>query len=519
LPDRPTDDELFAIKDRADAYLTTLPNVTSVGLGGRVRRGERINELVLKVHVDTKVPESELPPEERIPPEFEGIPTDVVEMPHTGTTSQTAPTGTPEIPLLPRDTERKRPLIGGKKIMADLPGVGWGTLGCLLVKVGDATKVYALTNWHVVVHGSTVPTLGTTKAGQPTNSDSVTKCCSHIIGTIVAGGRDGVRDAAAVELEPGMQWTADIAEIGAVAGRHTVTGAEAGTHPAVRKRGMRSRLTGGTIDSIGQTKVVNGVTFNNVIVVTPNANPALPAGTPYFFSRKGDSGSALVNDANEVVGLHFAAPHPPYSGAVAGWALPIDVVVNGFSAHEGLVLEVAVAVMPGVVNTVPGTPMVALPPEVAPAPAGDFADEPERERVRVPIGAAVLDAPPAAALARLERDLDRSERGRALICLWLEHQDELLRLLNSNRRVATVWHRSGGAALFQLLVRMISQPELALPTALHGRPLTACLDRLYAVFHRFASPALQQDLSRAREGLPELGGLDYDGICAALAAG
>jgi hypothetical protein len=519
LADRLTDEELFAIKDRAHARLTALPNVTSVGIGGRVRGGERINELVLKVHVDTKIPKSELPPDQRIPPEFEGIPTDVVEMPHTGTAAQAPPTGRVEVPETQRDTERRRPLIGGSHTMADLPGVGWGTLGFMLVKVGDPTKVYAFTNWHVVIHGSTVPTLGTTKAGQPTGSDSVTKCCSHIIGKIVAGGRDGVRDAAAIELEPGMQWTADILEIGPVAGRHPVAGPEAGKHPAVRKRGIRSRLTGGTIDSIGQPKIVDGIPFNNVMVVTPTAPTGLAPGTPYFFDQHGDSGSALVNGANQVVGVVFAVPNGPYTGAVAGWALPIDDIINGFSSHEGLVVEVAVAVMPGVVNTVPGTPMVALPPEIAPSPAGDFADEPERERVRVPIGAAVIEAPPLPALARLERDLDRSERGRALICLWLEHQSELLRLLNSNRRVATVWHRSGGAALFQLLVRMIMEPELALPKSLHGQPLTACLDRLYAVFHRFASPTLQQDLSRAREGLPELGGLDYEGICAALAAG
>jgi hypothetical protein len=38
------------------------------------------------------------------------------------------------------------------------------------------------------------------------------------------------------------------------------------------------------------------------------------------------------------------------------------------------------------------------------------------------------------------------------------------------------------------------------------------------VFHRFASPQLQRDLARAHDGLPELGGLSYDGICSALAA-
>jgi len=41
--------------------------------------------------------------------------------------------------------------------------------------------------------------------------------------------------------------------------------------------------------------------------------------------------SALVNAANEVVGLVFAIPNAPaggYTGLVQGWALPIDDVIE-----------------------------------------------------------------------------------------------------------------------------------------------------------------------------------------------
>ena len=79
-----SEEELFAIKERAAAQLMSIPGVTAVGLGGRARAGELIDELVLKVYVAEKRPPEALDPAELVPPEFEGIPTDVEQMPGTG---------------------------------------------------------------------------------------------------------------------------------------------------------------------------------------------------------------------------------------------------------------------------------------------------------------------------------------------------------------------------------------------------------------------------------------------------
>ncbi len=524
----PSDEELLAIKERAVERLMALDGVNGVGIGGRVRGGERINEVVLKVYVGAKLPAAQVDPAALIPAEFEGVPTDVVEQPAEGVYLQ-APPGKPEIPVSQIDGRRMRPLTGGTRIEVDLSGAGSGTLGCMLVPPSEPGKAYALTNWHVLEgEDEEAPTVGTTKAGQPTSSDSVTKCCSAIIGKVAGGGRDTVRDAGIVQLEPGMEWFAEILEIGPISGQHQITPTEAGAHPTVRKRGARSGLTGGTVESIASTRIAGGTTHNNVIVVTPNADSSLPAGTAVFFDQPGDSGSALVNEANEVVGLVFAMAGPKvtggkYEGLVPGWALPIDDIISGFSAHESLTLKVAVAVLPGVHNTVPGAAMAAMPPEVAAAlqgaPAADFAPAPDTRPARVPVAAMAVEAPPQAALAQLQQGLDRSERGRALITLWLTHQRELLELLDSNRRVATAWHRSGASALFQLLVRMLSQPELELPSTLNGRPLGACVERVCASIERFASAALRDDLADLREELPELGGRSLSGVFAALGAG
>lgn len=522
-----THDEIVAARDRAEAVLLRLPNVTSVGIGGRVRAGQRIPELVLKVYVDVKVPADQLAPSERIPSEIEGLPTDVVQMPTVGTTAAAAPAppGRPAIPFAKRDTEKPRPLLGGSQMQGELADTDYmGTLGCIMVSTTNAAKAYALTNWHVMQgHNHRDPTIGDTKAGQPTNNDSSTKCCSDIIGTLAAGARNNTTDAALIELKPGTEWKAEVLEIGPLTDEHPVESGEAGTHPAVRKRGALSKLSGGVIESVNTTPVtVDGFTYQNVMIITPNANTAVDATDPYFFGQHGDSGAVVVNNANQVVGVFFALPNPPPGGpypggAVAGWALPIADIKKPF-ADQSVPVKVAVAATAGIVNTVPGAAMVALPQELAPSLIGARAGAEARERL-VAVGLPLGGEPPAAALQRLEGDLERSARGRGLVAFWLRHQYELLGLINSNRRVTITWHRSGAAGLFQLLTRMLSQPDLTVPETINGQPVGHCLDAVCAVLDRFASPQLRTDLASTRAALPELGGLTYPRICSALAAG
>jgi len=521
----PSDADVFHIKQRAEAALFAIPGVTAVGIGGRERDGRATGELVLKVYVDAKRPLEELAPAEVVPAEFEGLPTDVSVLPPEGTSTE-VPMGRAEVPIADADDRRQRPLIGGSQIQSAVSGVGTGTLGGFLVDAADAAKVYALTNYHVLRSKSVHPTVGTTKAGQPTNRDSSTRCCSAIVGTF-AGGGEAVRDAALVRLDPGTQWKAEILEIGAVRGTHTITVAEAATGTfAVRKRGARSGLTGGTVDSIGTTWTIEGQQFTNLIVVRPTPDPSLPAGRRIYFQQGGDSGALLVDDAAQVVGL-MKAKGDVSANVSVGAAIAIENVLNGFQTNEAITATVATATTTGVVNTVPGSAMVALPVEALALldPAGDRYTPGGAQQgsqgvpIRVPVGSETfgdLGLEPRLALARVQRDLDRSETGRFLICLWLGHQDELLRLINENRRVAAVWHRSGASALVGLLARMVGQPEVALPETLHGHPVRRTLEQMREVLLRFGSPRLRADLERAQDALPDPGGRTYPQLIAAL---
>ncbi len=118
----PTHDELMAAKDRAATVLLRLPNVTSVGIGGRVRAGQRIPELVLKVYVDAKVSADQLAAADRIPAEIEGLPTDVVQMPTVGHPAWRRPRRrvSPRSRSPNRDKEKKRPVLGGTPLEGGL---------------------------------------------------------------------------------------------------------------------------------------------------------------------------------------------------------------------------------------------------------------------------------------------------------------------------------------------------------------------------------------------------------------
>jgi hypothetical protein len=541
----PTEDELVAIKERAAKQLLRLPGVNGVGLGGRVRGGERIQELVLKVYVTTKRPPDQLDPAELIPAQFEGIPTDVAELQPGLSLVQTQPrtTGAPWLPRTQEDNtghdSGSLPLEGGRRIQALMSGSGFGTLGCMLWVKGDPSKVYALTNWHVVQgHTGTganrhdvAPPIGT-KVGQPDSKEGESKCCSHIFGTVAGGGYKEKADAAIVQLDPGTVYRASIFEIGEVKGSRNLTSVDAVAGTTVYKRWMRTSVTVGIVDSVQmQLPNSNGPEWTNLIVVQPKADPSVSGSV--FFDEHGDSGSALLDENNLVVGLVFAMEHHPlnqpsnydgpngYPPLVVGYAFHIaDVLALLETSVAGLAVLESEPSEAHTPRTVPGAAMAALPPELTPTLLGERAPvrAADAKPIRVPITSMGIQTPPAPVLSQLQRGLARSELGGALVTLWLSHQRELLALVNSNRRVATVWHRSGASALFQVLVRMLSQPDLELPRTLNGDPLSVCIDRVCASIERYASPALRDDLASVRVELPDLGGHNLGGLFSALGA-
>jgi hypothetical protein len=301
------------------------------------------------------------------------------------------------------------------------------------------------------------------------------------------------RDEALVRINPGRTWAAQIHELGIITGTHPLSLDEINkkTFP-VRKRGARTGVTGGVV--LGYAVKVGDPTYTKLLTVKPNPqNP--PAGQKYYFTDHGDSGSAVVDDLGQkdadgnetainVVGLLWGGSDEGY-----GLVLPIQDVLGRFAKDTPPInLEVATFGKYSGVQTVPMTAIAQ--------PQFQGADDP--------------------ALTKLATDAEQSEAGRLLSALWQQHSEELVGLVRGNRRVQLSWHRSGAAGVFQLLGRMLKEPELELPERLNGQPIDNGVDDLHRVLREQGGPELRTALDRAHGALPNLAGLTYAGIVDAL---
>ena len=333
VPDRRTPDreQIRPVKRRVEDQLIALPGVVGVDIGEKVSRGAPTGSESIVVHVNQKVDVSQLPADQLIPAEIDGIPTDVVEHrirlqahlePFAGSS------GAPASAVDTTDTRRYRPLAGGASLgpfrpvprggtVVDGPPGEYlvaGTLGALVTDRRTG-RTLALTNFHVAAVDTGW------RAGdlqlQPSRIDDGTMAGSPI-GTVQRAIISERVDGAAVLLAPGTQWYPGIIGIGPVRGR-----AAARVGQTVRKRGRTTGLRHGTVSSVDFTVQIDfggetGVrTLRDQVRIDRDPSEA-------EFSAGGDSGSAVVDDRGRVVGLLFAGEE---DGSF-GLANPIDAVLD-----------------------------------------------------------------------------------------------------------------------------------------------------------------------------------------------
>ncbi|MCY7351388.1 MAG: hypothetical protein LH606_12095, partial [Cytophagaceae bacterium] len=123
------------------------------------------------------------------------------------------------------------------------------------------------------------------------------------------------------------------------------------------------------------------------------------------------------------------------------------------------------AEMPVPLAPTPPVPFVATPP-IAPMPFG-----------------------------MLQERFLRTERGPEWRNLVETYFGEIRRLINTNKRVATVWHRSGGPIWVRTAFRAVAFPQEPIPETVDGFSLRAGLDKMLVILKRYGSEALVRDLN------------------------
>lgn len=334
----PDEAEVGRVKELHVEAILEKPNVIGVGMGYKVTRNLRTDELSVVVLVRQKLPEAGLRPDDLVSRDLDGVATDVIEV--------------GDIRALQARTDRWRPAPGGVSI--GHYQVTAGTFGTVVRDAGTGDRLI-LSNNHVLANsneaspGDAILQPGTADGGQvetdtiaelerfcPIEFSTLPPVCSiatgvadlvNLLARLVGSSHrlqafqsrpmaTNLADAAVARPLNDEDVLNEILEIGVVSGTRSAT-----LGMAVRKSGRTTELTEGEVTVVNATVDVSygigrSARFEDQIVTGP-------------MSQGGDSGSLLVEgDSLEAVGLLFAGSnqttiHNPIQAALDCLAVTI----------------------------------------------------------------------------------------------------------------------------------------------------------------------------------------------------
>lgn len=300
-------EEIIRQKEAAEVAMLKLKGTTGIDVGFKYIKGERTDEIVIRVLVKEK--KKKVPEEQKIPSEINGIKTDVIEMEVVPFVLMKAlDEVTPLADTVRYATVKGGISIGPERFIPATNGASYitgGTLGCI-VKDNATNNPMLLSNAHVMAvtndwHAGDFMCQASRLDGGVPGTDRIGALDRMVLSEHV--------DGALCSLS-GRPYDCSIVDIGNVKGSSSAV-----LNAPVSKRGRTTLLTKGFVDGInatisidysavdGSIKFVNGFgvrTLKNLIGIRPD-----PTVNPKF-SDHGDSGSVVVNANNKVIGLLFA---------------------------------------------------------------------------------------------------------------------------------------------------------------------------------------------------------------------
>ncbi len=285
-------ESLVQAKAKKEDELLSLDNVVGVGLGFKETGGVITNQRCIQVFVEQKVGLDLLASASRVPKTVDRRPTDVVAV---GTIF--AGGGPHALGSVQSLTARRRPAMGGDSVGHFAITAGTAGTGCYdsTVDPGIPPRYYILSNNHVLANsndasiGDAIYQPGPHDGGGP--SDQIGTLHHYV--PIKFDGTDNQVDAAVAEV-PFHDFTREIYYLGYV----NATYAPVAVGDIVKKTGRTTNFTTGRVTSVNATVNVNygggkvGKFVNQVITTSMSAG--------------GDSGSVVLDSANNAIGLLFA---------------------------------------------------------------------------------------------------------------------------------------------------------------------------------------------------------------------
>jgi hypothetical protein len=452
-----TEEQMLAIKERAEEWLFRLPGVTAVGLSRKRIDGQFTDTIAIIVYVEHKRSPDDVSAEQRIPSMIDGIPTDVIEAPES-TILQAATTP---------DDDEYDVLMAGISVSAG--GGGHGTICCFARTVasyprGEGIDVL-VTCQHVLHDGGTSVEPGSAHSiGQPDSHGCCESCdfCNRIVAhDRVAAVRSREVDGGVAELKSGVKWSIKVGDTpDHIVGIHRRLAPTDVPFP-VWKRGRTTRRTVGEVTDTRAT----GVAKDSKGRVHRVYRNSLRIESPTPFAQQGDSGAPLMSNDNQLVGLVFSGS-PTYASACH-----IDDV------QAQLHIEIRTAQ-----NT-------SLDDQVVPfRPSDAYIRALTGKRGRIglpplPIGTPITDEvillhDPR----RLYAAVMTTAVGREFVQRLVAHRSEIRRIARIPRVIAA-WRLFGGAHITSTISTGLRQDQVVVPLSYRGRAPAGSHPPPPTVFH------------------------------------
>jgi hypothetical protein len=207
--------------------------------------------------------------------------------------------------------------------------------------------------------------------------------------------------------------------------------------------------------------------------------PYLSGKKKLLFCDEGDSGSVVVNSANQVIGVVVrTAPKgllPPQNAmewkamTSLGVVCPIDKVLAQMQ------IEIPAAFS----GALPQSGPIDL---ASPAAFDD------------PVTRAMHEE-----IARLREQVSRIRLGRVMLGMITRHSREIRRIVYGRRPALAAWRHNEGPAFYAHVLRALRDPAHQIPTTINGVSRTRLLEAMAAAFLEFGGDRLRRDVERYRD--------------------